>query len=406
MVRKCVVRGRLSFCGGWLVAVGGLAQVAAAAEPTFNSEVLPILRRHCQECHRPQGRNLGGAKAPMAFSTFEQVRPWADEMAAAVSSRRMPPWLASEIASGVFVEERGLSPAEIDLLVRWAAAGAPAGERPAGNADGSPGRGTRNWTLGPPDLEVALPEPYFVDHDVEDIEVRFHHTLTAAELPADRWIESVEFRVGSRRVASFCATVKPPHEVAAPTGSFQLGCTAHGVEPGSFPQGYGIPLDVGSEIELVLHYRKEAGHGTGFWDQSAMGLRFAAQDRGLKTVHIETLSASESFREGRTWTTGSWQATDESTLLALWPQGSAQTTAARVVLVRPDGKRTSLLEVPAFESGWQAVYRFRQPLEVAAGARVETMVDHGGSEGPATVGHLYWALASEPPRDAPARAQR
>ena len=37
---------------------------AAPAAPTFNKDVLPILQKNCQECHRP------GAIAPMSFLTF------------------------------------------------------------------------------------------------------------------------------------------------------------------------------------------------------------------------------------------------------------------------------------------------------------------------------------------------
>ncbi|MCY4601775.1 MAG: hypothetical protein OXF27_17865, partial [Acidobacteria bacterium] len=45
-----------------------LAQ-AAVGEPTFTRDVLPILQRACQQCHRP------GSVAPMALLTYEQVRP-------------------------------------------------------------------------------------------------------------------------------------------------------------------------------------------------------------------------------------------------------------------------------------------------------------------------------------------
>ena len=33
------------------------------ANPTFNKDILPILQRNCQECHRP------GAIAPMSFTS-------------------------------------------------------------------------------------------------------------------------------------------------------------------------------------------------------------------------------------------------------------------------------------------------------------------------------------------------
>ena len=48
---------------------------------TFNKDVLPILQKNCQECHRP------GAIAPMSFLTFGETRPYARAMAKAVAAQ-------------------------------------------------------------------------------------------------------------------------------------------------------------------------------------------------------------------------------------------------------------------------------------------------------------------------------
>ena len=60
----------------------------AAESATFNKDVLPILQKNCQSCHRP------GQIAPMSLLTYENVRPWAKAMKVAVVSRKMPPWFA------------------------------------------------------------------------------------------------------------------------------------------------------------------------------------------------------------------------------------------------------------------------------------------------------------------------
>ena len=54
----------------------------------FNKDVLPILQRNCQTCHRP------GEVAPMSFLTYESTRPWAKAIKEAVLSKKMPPWVA------------------------------------------------------------------------------------------------------------------------------------------------------------------------------------------------------------------------------------------------------------------------------------------------------------------------
>ena len=61
------------------IALLGVFAAAAAddapARPTFNRDVLPILQQNCQDCHRPEGKNMGGMVAPMALISYDEVRP-------------------------------------------------------------------------------------------------------------------------------------------------------------------------------------------------------------------------------------------------------------------------------------------------------------------------------------------
>ena len=76
-------------------------------------EVLPILQKNCQACHRP------GEIAPMAFLTYSQTRPWAKAIKTAVAGRKMPPWFADP-RYGHFSNDRRLSDADIATLAAWA----------------------------------------------------------------------------------------------------------------------------------------------------------------------------------------------------------------------------------------------------------------------------------------------
>ncbi len=76
---------------------------AAAATPvTFNKDVLPVLQKNCQGCHRP------GEMAPMSLLTYNDARPWAKAMKQAVATKKMPPWFAEK---GHFANDRSLSQA-------------------------------------------------------------------------------------------------------------------------------------------------------------------------------------------------------------------------------------------------------------------------------------------------------
>ncbi|HYL75331.1 MAG TPA: hypothetical protein VEU96_14055 [Bryobacteraceae bacterium] len=50
------------------------ADTNSGAPVTFNKDVLPILQKNCQSCHRP------GQMAPMSFLTYQSARPWAKAM--------------------------------------------------------------------------------------------------------------------------------------------------------------------------------------------------------------------------------------------------------------------------------------------------------------------------------------
>src|SRR5499427_3604243 len=100
-----------------------IASFVMGADPapgsiTFNKDVLPILQRNCQACHRP------GQIAPMSFLTYQSTRPWAKAMKAAVVSRKMPPWFADPKV-GHFLNDRSLSQSAIETIATWADSGAP-----------------------------------------------------------------------------------------------------------------------------------------------------------------------------------------------------------------------------------------------------------------------------------------
>ena len=63
----------------YLISLGALAMVVSVApmraadtpDPTFYRDVLPVLQKNCQSCHRP------GEVAPMSLVSYEDARPWA-----------------------------------------------------------------------------------------------------------------------------------------------------------------------------------------------------------------------------------------------------------------------------------------------------------------------------------------
>src|SRR5437870_6267019 len=105
------------FCFAMLM-LGGTAMAAEVSSSpiTFYKDVLPVLQKNCQGCHRP------GEAAPMSFLTYDQTRPWAKAMKQAVLTKQMPPWFA-DAHFGKFSNDRTMSQADVDTLASWADTG-------------------------------------------------------------------------------------------------------------------------------------------------------------------------------------------------------------------------------------------------------------------------------------------
>src|SRR5271154_1949762 len=95
--------------------------ISAAATPTFNKDIAPILYQNCATCHRP------GEVAPFSLLTYGDAAKKAGLLATVTEKRVMPPW-KPEPGYGAFANERRLSDQQIALIREWARAGAPEGD--------------------------------------------------------------------------------------------------------------------------------------------------------------------------------------------------------------------------------------------------------------------------------------
>ncbi len=139
-----------------------LAQSSSGApgEVTFSKDILPILQRSCQSCHRPNGAG------PMSLVSYEETRPWAR----AIKERThlgphagvMPPWFVEkDIGIQKFKEDPSLTDEEKAKILWWADHGAPRGN-PADMPPPLNFEDSDKWSIGEPDLvlqsrEVIVP---------------------------------------------------------------------------------------------------------------------------------------------------------------------------------------------------------------------------------------------------------
>src|SRR5436190_1733148 len=258
-----------------------ISTAAMAAPITFNKDVLPVLQKNCQECHRP------GEVAPMSFLTYKDARTWAQAMKAAVVKRQMPPWFA-EPGYAKFANERRLTDAEVKTLTAWADNGALEGDAkdmpaPITFQDG--------WNIKP-DMIIEMPKNFNVPASGT---VNYQNFLVKVNFPEDRWVIAAEMRPGNAKVVHHMrAIVRPPGskwmQDAIPGEPYETGSLAAMQEPaiqdtdvvGKFNPGLGAQdfslfdsakfVPKGSDIVFNIHYTAAGKAAT---DRSRVGLVFA-----------------------------------------------------------------------------------------------------------------------------------
>ncbi|MCY3931720.1 MAG: hypothetical protein OXH70_08380 [Acidobacteria bacterium] len=341
--------------------------------PTYYGDVQTVLEQKCQVCHRPNGANLGGMVAPMAFTSYQETRPWARSIARQVESGLMPPWHAAPRHHGVFENERSLTAEQRATLVAWARGGAPMGNA----ADAPPAKvweRSDGWTIGEPDLVMDMGQDFFVEDDVRDQYVNFETVITEEMLPEPRWIKAVEFRPGGPVVH---------HIIARPFG---------GIAPGNDPtvhhDGFGTLVKPGTTIRWNMHYHKEPGPGTGTWDRSSVALRFYPKDyepdhvmqsKSMGKFDFE-IPPGDSNYVARTTT----KFERDALLLGYTPHMHLRGKSARYLAKYPDGTEEVLLDVPRYDFNWQTHYKYPAGgKKIPAGTEIElTMAWDNSADNP------------------------
>jgi hypothetical protein len=170
---------------------------------TFNKDVLPILQRNCQACHRP------GEVAPMSFLTYESTRPYAKAIKFAVLSEKMPPWFADP-HDGEFRNAPKLTQMDIQTLAAWADTGAREGDA----ADKpEPIQWKDGWRIQP-DIVVSMAQPYRIAaNGAGEIKEFF----VPNPFKEDTWVSSIEIRPGDPSVVHHVIVQIPENSTKAPT---------------------------------------------------------------------------------------------------------------------------------------------------------------------------------------------
>lgn len=376
----------------WLLLFSWAAAAAdEPAPPTWAHDVAPILYRNCVECHRP------GQVAPFSLLNYETAAKRARDISRAVTARYMPPWLPDG-PTGAFLGERRLTDAEIDLLVRWAAGSAPAGdvaaapEPPPAPADG--------WVLGPPDLVVRMRQPFSVPPGPGDTYQVFPVPLSLDGVPADvlararipesdvLGVAAVEIRAGNRRSFHHAdiwidVTGAARRREAAEGGngfpSFGtpgfppaawLGGKVPGQTPRFLPSGIAASvLPLKCDVVFQIHYRAT---GKAEEDQSEVGIHFMREPvkRVMDSLLLRSFNLDIPAGDSAFVREDTLEVPADCILMNILPHMHLLAREVHARVVFPDGSSRPLIDISRWDFKWQDRYAYREPFALPKGAKI------------------------------------
>ena len=420
----------------------------AANVPTFAKDVAPIMFEKCTSCHRT------GEVAPMTFMSYDDVRPWAKVIRTKVVAREMPPWGADPAHSLKMRNDRSLSQQQIDTIVAWVDNGAPRGA----DADLPPlPKFAEGWTAGrEPDAILEMPVDAQIPAEGE-LGVQMYYSPVPWK--EDRFAEMLEIRPGNRAVVHHSGVfvvdipegativngrlVMPDGKASTDRGAGAAGRADETALPGankllSWVPGRGVDqhradigkrIPAGKYINWQVHYNPIGKPAT---DRTRLGIWFnkvpvthellirqagdalATTKGGLSLYRAEGKEVeyiaddTTTRRRSKTpnippyaedWSlTGITPVTEDITLYAMSPHMHLRGKSLRWVIVYPDGREQTILDVPKFDFNWQIEYELETPLHIPAGSKILGIGKYDNSAknrwNPAPNLPVYWSEQS------------
>lgn len=337
----------------------------ATGAPTFADHVAPILRQHCQDCHRPD------TEAPFSLISYDDAAGYADMIIEVTSEGRMPPWYASH---GDFVNARKMSAKEKNTLARWVETGMAKGdltklpEPPSAGADG--------WLINEPDLVITmlgehrLPADGYVPYKYKILPYVFKH---------DTWVQEIEIRPSNPRVVHHCnmASIAPGQGWVE--ANFVTG-KVPGVQPMQLRDNLGYCIPKGARLLLQIHYTT-----TGQEEKCKIevGFRFAREVINKKFQYLWMVNNDIAIPPGdpmhRVSATNKLNC--NAVGIGLFAHMHLRGRDMSFIAHYPDGRSESMLVIPNYSFDWQMGYQWpKDEVRFPKGTVIECVSHYDNSE--------------------------
>ena len=398
------------------------AQAQSSAEvPVFTKDVLPIMQKACQRCHRP------GSNAPMSLLTYQDVRPWARAIKSRVSARQMPPWHIDR-SIGEYLDDPSLSDKEIETIVSWVDGGAQQGD-PKDAPTALKFAAMDEWVFGEPDLIVRMEKGFTIPAQGPDFTPS---EVVDPKITEDRYVKWVQI-IPDAHCCVHHSHVYVQMPEGTDTSDLGLGMGSNtdnevdlieyaaGNDADMFAEGTAKMIKAGSKFRFSPHYHP---YGEEVKDRQRVGIKF--YPKGYKPEYIVT---SHRIRTdvGNQWALNREKVEDailraghkldinepemptgalveenplhSTTMLSIppntvarhdryWPlpkpalvisfQPHMHFLGTRMILeaIHPDGRRETLTDATHYEQNWQITYSYKTPHLFPAGTILHTISYH------------------------------
>ena len=356
---------------------------------TFNKHVAPVIFEHCSGCHRP------GEAGPSPLLTYDDVKRRAELIITVTESGYMPPWLP-EPGHGEFAEERRLTQEQISLVSTWIEQG-----KPEGDPQDLPPLPVwvEGWQLGEPDLVLAMPEPFTLPAEGQDV---FRNFTISVSIPATRYVRGLEFRPGNARIVHHArisldrtghsrrrdeqdpepgfsgSMLLGESEIFDPEGHW-LGWTP-GKQPVLRPADMAWTLEEGVDFVLEMHMLPT---GKPEIIRASIGLFFTDQPPDRKASILRMGSTTMDIPPGER----NYVVEDQYVLpvgvdvLNVYPHAHYLGKEMTSYAILPDDTKKWLLRVKQWDFNWQDEYRYKNPVFLPKGSIIQMRFSYDNSEG-------------------------
>jgi len=361
---------------------------------TFNKYIAPILFENCASCHRPidstpaakGGDVLCVAGAPFPLLDYASAQARAGEIARAVLTRAMPPWLP-EPGHGEFLNPRRLSDEQIALIQKWVEQGTPEGN-PADRPE--PPAFPDGWQLGTPDVVLKTAESYTLQPGKGDV---FRNFVLPVPRSSTRYVRAIEFRADNPKVLHHANIAVDPARVSRRLDRMEPGPgfatmpedevqNVFGWSPGKVPipepEDTAWALEEGSDLVVQLHMVPGAKAET---VQPSIGLFFTPTPptRVPIVVKLESKTIDIPAGEPNYVVEDSYLLPVDVSAVSVYPHAHYLAKDMRGTATLPDGSEKSLIWIKQWDIRWQDQYRYKDQVMLPRGTTLRMRFTYDNS---------------------------